>query len=75
MLKEKGLLLAIEDDLEKSNSKAVSRDNAAPTILTLNVRDSRITHIEECETAKEAWEALRIVHQGIGVSGHMVLMQ
>ena len=75
ILKEKGLLTAIAEDLDKSDSKALSRDNAAFTILTLNVKDSQITHIQECSTAKEAWEALRTVHQGIGASGRMVLMQ
>jgi len=75
ILKEKGLLTAIEEDLDKNDSKAMSRDNAAFPILTLNVRDTQITHIQECSTAKEAWEALRIVHQGIGASGRMVIMQ
>ena len=75
ILKEKGLLAAIEEDLDKANSKAMSRDNAAFTILTLNVKDSQITHIQDCVTAKEAWEALRVVHQGIGASGRMVIMQ
>ena len=40
ILKEKGLLAAIEVDLDKTDSKAMSRDNAAFTMLTLNVRDS-----------------------------------
>ena len=75
ILKEKGLVSAIEEALDKGNSKAVSRDNAAFTILTLNVKDSQITHIQECGTAKAAWEALRIIHQGIGATGRMVLMQ
>jgi len=75
ILKEKGLLTAIEQDPDKGNAKDTARDNAAFTILTLNVRDSQITHIQECVTAKAAWEALRIVHQGIGASGRMVLMQ
>jgi len=75
ILKEKGLLTAIEEELDKSDSKAVARDNAAFTILTPNVKDSQITHIQECSTAKEAWEALRTVHQGIGATGRMVLMQ
>jgi len=75
ILKEKGLLTAIEADLDKSTSKAISQDNAAFTILTLNVRDSQITQIQGCSTAKEAWEALQRVHQGIGASGRMVTMQ
>ena len=75
ILKEKGLLPAIEENLDKTNSKALAQDNAAFTILTLNVKDSQITHIQECSTAKQAWESLRIVHQGIGESGRIVLMQ
>jgi len=75
ILKEKGLLTAIEENLDKSDDKALSCDNAAFTILTLNVKDSQITDIQECTSAKEAWEALRTVHQGIGASGRMVLIQ
>ena len=75
ILKDKGLLTAIENELDKGNAKDLARDNAAFTILTLNVRDSQITHIQECATAKAAWEALRIMHQGIGASSRMVLMQ
>jgi len=74
ILKEQGLLPAIEENLDKTNSKALAQDNAAFTILTLNVKDSQITHIQECSTAKQGWESLRIVHQGIGASSHMVLM-
>jgi len=47
MHKEKGLLTAIEEGLNKSNSKAISEDNTAFTILTLNVENSQITHIQE----------------------------
>jgi len=54
ILKEKVLLTAIEEDLDTSNSKALALDNAAFTILTLNVKDSQITHIQECRTTKEA---------------------
>jgi len=75
ILKEKGLLTAIEENLDKSDDKALSCDNAAFTILTLNVKDSQITDIQECTSGKEAWEALRTVHQGIGASGRMVLIQ
>ena len=75
ILKEQGLLKAIEENLTKSDDKALSRDNAAFTILTLKVKDSQITHSQECTSANEAWEALRTVHQGIGASGRMILMQ
>jgi len=69
------LLTAIEEEVDKNNSKEVVQDNAAFTILTLNVKDPQITHIQECNTAKEAWDALQVVHPGIGASGGMVLMQ
>ena len=75
ILKEKGLLQAIEENLDKTNSKALAQDNAAFTMLTLNVKDSQITHIQECSTAKQAWGSLCIIHHGIGASGRMVLMQ
>ena len=75
ILKEKSLLSAIENHPDKSNSKEIAQDNAAFTILTLNIKDSQITHIQECGTAKDAWDTLRVVHQGIGASGRMVLLQ
>ena len=62
ILQEQGLLTAIEQDLDQSDSKALSRDNAVFTILTLNVKDSQITHIRKCSTRKEAWDALPRVH-------------
>lgn len=72
--KEKRLLTAIENELDERNVKDLARDNGA-FIITLNVRDWQITHIQKCATAKVPWEALRKVHQGIGGSGHMVFMQ
>jgi len=75
ILKEKGLLTAIEEEVDKNHSKEVARANAAFTLMTLNVKDSQITHIQECSTAKEAWDALQVVHQGIVSSGCMVLME
>ena len=56
-------------------SADLSKDNQAFTIITLNIRDSQIPHIQKCATAKEAWDALRAVHQGIGANGRMVLTQ
>ena len=52
-----------------------SKDNQAFTIITLNIRDSQIPHIQKCTTAKQAWDSLRAVHQGIGANGRMVLTQ
>lgn len=49
------------------------KDNQAYTIITLSIKDSQIPHIQRCNTAKEAWDALREVHQGIGVNGWMVM--
>ena len=75
ILKEKGLLRVIEGDLDTSNSKDIARDNAAFTILTLNIKDLQITYIQECGTAREAWDALQSVYQVIGACGRMVLIQ
>jgi len=52
ILKEKGLLTAIEEEVDENNSKEVGRDNAAFTILTLNIKGSQITHIQECCTER-----------------------
>ena len=68
-------MTAIDKDFDKSNAKDIARNNASFTILTLNIKDSQITDIQDCVTAKAAWEALRIVHDGIGASGRMVLLQ
>ena len=70
ILKEKDLLPAIEDSTVSS-----TKDDQAFTIITLNTKDSQIQYIQNATTAKEAWAALKEVHQGIGLSGKMVLMQ
>ena len=57
------------------SAEFVLKDNQAFTIITLNIKDSQIPHIQRCGTSKEAWEALREVHQGIGANGRMVLTQ
>ena len=84
ILKEKGLLTIVMDgpgstpNNEKSpeqESANLSKDNQAFTIITLNVRDSQIPHIQKCATAKQAWDMLRDVHQGIGANGRMILTQ
>lgn len=59
ILKEKGLLRAIEGELDRSDSKDIAGDNAAFMILTLNIKDSQITHIQECGTSREAWDTLK----------------
>ena len=51
------------------------KDNQAFTIITLNIKDVQTPHIQRCETAKQAWKALRVVHQGRGANGRMVLTQ
>jgi len=70
ILKEKDLLEAIED-----SSVSTTKDDQAFTIITLNIKDSQIPHIQDATTAQAAWKLLRDVHQGIGTSGRMVLMQ
>jgi len=45
ILEKKGLLTRIEESLDKTTNEAMTLDNAAFTIITLNVRDSQITHI------------------------------
>lgn len=80
ILKEKGLARALEedttDDSNTSSSASTERMNdQAFTIICLNIRDSQIPHIQAAQNAKQAWEALAKVHQGIGSNGRMVLMQ
>ena len=72
ILKEKDLLSAIEDSEETVCS---SKDDQAFTIITLNIKDSQIPYIQDATTSKEAWTALKEVHQGIGINGRMVLLQ
>jgi len=70
ILKEKDLLPAIEDTTVSS-----AKDDQAFTIITLNIKDSQIPHIQNATTARQAWAALKEVHHGIGTNGRMVLMQ
>lgn len=70
ILKEKDLLEAIEDE-----AVSTTKDDQAFTIITLNIKDSQIPHIQDATTAKAAWASLKEVHQGIGTNGRMVLMQ
>ena len=70
ILKEKELQQALEDSTVSS-----SKDDQAFTIITLNIKDSQIPYIQNAITAKEAWAALKEVHQGIGTNGQMILMQ
>ena len=74
ILKEKCLLTAIENHPDKSTSKEIAQDNGGFTILTLNSKDSQIKPIQECATAKDLWDTLRVVYEGIGVSGRMGLL-
>lgn len=72
ILKEKGLLGAIEDEEDSISS---SKDDQAFTIITLNIKDSQIPYIQDATTTREAWISLKEVHQGIGMNRRMVLMQ
>src|SRR5437588_6865955 len=79
ILKEKGLAQALEQrdvDEDLASQATMERINdQAFTIISLNIRDSQIPHIQAARNAREAWEALAKVHQGIGSNGRMVLMQ
>jgi len=70
ILKEKDLLEAIEEATVSS-----TKDDQAFTIITLNIKDSQIPHIQDATTASAAWASLKEVYQGIGTNGRMVLMQ
>jgi len=70
ILKEKDLLAAIEN-----STVSTTKDDQAFTIITLNIKDSQIPSIQDATMTKDAWEALREVHQGIGMNGRMVLLQ
>ena len=72
ILKEKGLLGAIEDT---EDSITASKDNQAFTIITLNIKDSQILYIQDATTTQEAWKSLKEVHQGIGMNWRIVIMQ
>jgi len=72
ILKAKDLLSAIEDSADRVSS---SKDDQAFTIITLNIKDSQISYNQDATTTKEAWTALKVVHQGIRMNGRMVLMQ
>ena len=72
ILKEKGLIGAIEDSEDGINP---SKDNQAFTIITLNIKDSQIPYIQDARTTRDAWKSLKDVHQGIGMNGRMILMQ
>jgi len=79
ILKEKGPAAALEnstaDDTTESQTTAEQINDWAFTIIALNIKDSQIPHIEASTNAKEPWEALAKVHQGIRSNGRMVLMQ
>ena len=72
ILKEKDLLSAIGDS---DTPPTPNKDDQVFTIITLNIMDSQIPYIQDATTTKEAWTALKEVHQGIGMNGRMVLMQ
>jgi len=79
ILKEKGLARALEDNpADESSTASASMERVkdqAFTIISLNIRDSQMPHIQSTRTAKEAWDALAKVQQGIGSNGRMILMQ
>ena len=55
ILKEKDLLEGIE---ENSTPVGTAKDDQNFTIITLNIKDSQIPHIQDATTAQKAWVAL-----------------
>jgi len=79
ILKGKGLPGALEDTTadqpETSSGNTEYVNDQACTIISLNIRDSQIPHIQSARNAKEAWDALAKVNQGIGSNGGLILIQ
>jgi len=81
ILQEKGLASAVVDmaadaaDSSSNTATTESVNDQAFTIICLNIHDSQIPHIQSASNAKEAWDTLAKVDQGIGANGRMVLMQ
>ena len=79
IIKEKGLPYILDAPTNENSSSdpgATERMNdQAFTIISRNIRDSQIPHIQTARNAKEDWEALAKVHQGIGSNRRIVLMQ
>ena len=44
-------------------------------VITINIKDWQVPHIQRSAKAKEAWDSLREVHQGMGTNGRMILTQ
>ena len=71
ILKEKGVASAVveiaADVADSSSNTAITEriNDQAFTIICLNIHDSQIPHIQSASNAKEAWDALAKVHQGI----------
>jgi len=66
ILKEKGLASALEEaasDASSADSSTTERVNdQAFTIISLNIRDSQIPHIQSARNAKETWDELAKIH-------------
>ena len=70
ILKETDLLSAIEEE-----TVSTTKDDQAFMIITLNIKDMQILYIQDTTTSREAWNALKEVHKGIGKNGRIVLTQ
>ena len=51
------------------------KDNAAFSLIVSTIKYSQVGYIEQCNTAKEAWEKLAEIHEGIGARGRRALTQ
>jgi len=59
---------------ESTTPVGTAKDDQAFTTISLNIKDSQISHIQDATTAYKASVALKEVQQGIGTNGRMILM-
>jgi len=48
-------------------------DDRAFNIISLNIKDLQISHIQDCLSAYKTWTELAKVCQGIGANGGMII--
>ena len=58
---------------DKTTPEWKKKDRHATTILIGLIKDSQLKFIANCKSAKEIWDKLAHVHQGIGANGRRIL--
>ena len=81
LLKERGVWEVVAPPVSSDSGKSSTgmlhekKDNAAFSLIAGTVSLSQIGFIEQCGTAREAWEKLAEIHEGIGARGRRALTQ